>query len=40
MKYLQMNDYSKFEKEEQALADFFGKGNYIPFSKSILKKVN
>ena len=24
MNYLQLNDYSKFEKEEQALADYFG----------------
>ena len=33
MNYLQMNEYSKFDKEEQALADFFGKGNFLPFYK-------
>ena len=38
MKYLQMNEYSKFEKEEQALADYFGKGNFIPFYKKHLKQ--
>ena len=38
MKYLQMNEYSKFEKEEQALADYFGEGNFIPFYKKHLKK--
>ena len=38
MNYLQMNEYSKFEKEEQALADFFGKGNCIPFYKKHLKQ--
>ena len=38
MKYLQMNEYSKFEKEEQALADYFGKGNFIPFYKKHIKQ--
>ena len=38
MKYLQMNEYSKFEKEEQALADYFGKGNFIPFYIKHLKQ--
>ena len=38
MKYLQMNEYSKFEKEEQALADYFGKGNFSPFYKKHLKQ--
>ena len=38
MNYLQMNEYSKFEKEEQALADFFGKGNFIPFYKKHIKQ--
>lgn len=38
MNYLQMNEYSKFEKEEQALADYFGKGNFIPFYKKHLKQ--
>jgi len=38
MKYLQMNEYSKFEKEEQALADYFGKGNFIPFYKKHLRQ--
>ena len=38
MKYLQMNEYSKFEKEEQALADYFGEGNFIPFYKKHLKQ--
>ena len=38
MKYLQMNEFSKFEKEEQALADYFGKGNFVPFYKKHLKQ--
>ena len=38
MNYLQMNEYSKFEEEEQALADYFGKGNFIPFYKKHLKQ--
>ena len=38
MNYLQMNEYSKFDKEEQALADFFGKGNFVPFYKKHLKQ--
>ena len=38
MNYLQMNDQSKFDVEEQALADFFGKDNYIPFYKKHLKQ--
>ena len=38
MNYLQMNEYSKFDKEEQALADFFGKGNFLPFYKKHLKQ--
>jgi hypothetical protein len=33
-----MNEYSKFEKEEQALADYFGEGNFIPFYKKHLKQ--
>jgi hypothetical protein len=33
-----MNDYSKFEKEEQALADYFGEGNFKPFYKKHLKQ--
>ena len=31
--YLQLNDHSKFEPEEAALAEYFGEGNYIPFYK-------
>ena len=31
--YLQFNDKGKFEKEEQALANYFGEGNYIGFYK-------
>ena len=38
MNYLQMNDHSKFDLEEQALADYFGKDNYIPFYKKHLKQ--
>ena len=38
MNYLQMNEYSKFDKEEQALADFFGKGYFVPFYKKHLKQ--
>ena len=38
MNYLQLNDCSKFEKEEQALADYFGEGNFIPFYKKHLIK--
>lgn len=38
MKYLQMNEYSRFDVEEQALADFFGKGNFVPFYKKHLKQ--
>ena len=33
MNYLQFNDQGKFEKEEKALANYFGKGNYIGFYK-------
>lgn len=33
MNYLQLNDRSKFEAEEQALAEYFGEGNYVPFYK-------
>lgn len=33
MNYLQFNDRGKFEPEEQALAAFFGEGNYIGFYK-------
>jgi len=38
MNYLQMNDYSKLEVEEQALADYFGEGNFKPFYKKHLKQ--
>ena len=38
MNYLQMNDYSKLEVEEQTLADYFGKGNFKPFYKKHLKQ--
>ena len=38
MNYLQMNDYSKLEVEEQSLADYFGKGNFKPFYKKHLKQ--
>ena len=38
MNYLQMNEDSKFDVEEQALADFFGKGHFIPFYKKHLKR--
>lgn len=33
MNYLQFNDRGKFETEEQALADYFGEGNYTGFYK-------
>lgn len=33
MNYLQLNDNTKFEKEEAALARHFGEGNYTPFYK-------
>lgn len=33
MNYLQFNDRGKFESEEQALANYFGEGNYIGFYK-------
>lgn len=33
MNYLQFNDRGKFEPEEQALAIYFGEGNYIGFYK-------
>lgn len=33
MNYLQFNDRGKFEPEEQALADYFGEGNYTGFYK-------
>ena len=33
MNYLQLNEHSKFDKEEQELADFFGEGNYTPYYK-------
>lgn len=38
MNYLQMNEHSRFDVEEQALADFFGKGNFVPFYKKHLKQ--
>ena len=38
MNYLQMNEYSKLEVEEQALADYFGDGNFKPFYKKHLKQ--
>lgn len=31
--YLQFNDRGKFEPEEQALAEYFGEGNYVGFYK-------
>ena len=31
MNYLEMNDKGKFAREEQLLADYFGKDNYVPF---------
>jgi len=33
MNYLQFNDRGKFEPEEQALANYFGDGNYVGFYK-------
>lgn len=33
MNYLQFNDTGKFEPEEQALANYFGEGNYTGFYK-------
>lgn len=33
MNYLQFNDRGKFEPEEQALANYFGEGNYTGFYK-------
>ena len=33
MNYLQFNDRGKFEPEEQALAEYFGEGNYTGFYK-------
>lgn len=33
MNYLQFNDKGKFEPEEQALANYFGEGNYTGFYK-------
>lgn len=33
MNYLQLNDKGKFEPEEQALAEYFGKGEYKGFYK-------
>lgn len=33
MNYLQFNDRGKFEPEEQALANYFGEGNYVGFYK-------
>ena len=33
MNYLQLNDYSKFDVEEQALAEYFGEGNYTSYYK-------
>ena len=33
MNYLQFNDRGKFEPEEQALANYFGNGNYTGFYK-------
>lgn len=33
MNYLQLSDKGKFESEEQALADYFGEGNYVAFYK-------
>ena len=33
MNFLEFNDSGKFEPEEQALADYFGEGNYIGFYK-------
>ena len=33
MNYLQFNDKGKFDQEEQALANYFGKGNYVGFYK-------
>ena len=33
MNFLELNDKGKFAPEEQALADYFGEGNYIGFYK-------
>lgn len=33
MNYLQFNDRGKFDIEEQALANYFGEGNYVGFYK-------
>ena len=41
MNYLQFNNRGKFEPEEQALANYFGKGNYVGFyrKREPLKRV-
>ena len=33
MNYLQLNDRGKFDQEEQALAEYFGEGEYKGFYK-------
>lgn len=33
MNYLQLNDYSKLDSEELALAEYFGEGNYTTYYK-------
>ena len=39
MNYLQLKDNGKFDKEEQALAEYFGEGNYTPFyAKHLLQR--
>ena len=38
MNYLQFNNRGKFEPEEQALANYFGKGNYVGFYRKRAKK--
>lgn len=39
MNYLQLKDNGKLDKEEQALAEYFGEGNYTPFyAKHLLQR--
>lgn len=39
MNYLQLKDNGKFAEEEQALAEYFGEGNYTPFyAKHLLQR--
>lgn len=38
MNYLQLTDSGKLDKEEQALASYFGEGNYVPFYAKHLRQ--